>query len=148
VTAAKAARPQRYGVAFWIERPDGTVLLRRRPPKGLLGGMMEVPSSEWRAVPWPLAEALPTAPLEATWRRLPGTVNHMFTHFRLELIVVAARVAAGVVAPGVWCPVNGLSGQALPTVMKKIVRLALGSGEWQGSGDRSPTAVGSVIGRN
>ncbi|MBI3673627.1 MAG: A/G-specific adenine glycosylase [Rhizobiales bacterium] len=43
----KPALPVRRGVAFWIERADGAVLLRRRPEKGLLGGMMEVPCARW-----------------------------------------------------------------------------------------------------
>ena len=48
----------RYGVAFWLTRADGAVLLRRRPEKGLLGGMIEIPSTPWRAEPWTLAEAI------------------------------------------------------------------------------------------
>jgi A/G-specific adenine glycosylase len=127
VKVQKYSRPQRYGVAFWVQRPDRSVLLRRRPLHGLLGGMMEVPSSEWRDTPWTLAEALPGAPLPADWQRLPGVVIHVFTHFRLELAVVAARAAADAKAPGGWFPIDQLSQQALPTVMKKIVRLALAS---------------------
>src|SRR5579875_1285161 len=50
--AAKPERPLRYGVAFWITRPDGAVLLRRRPERGLLGGMIEIPSTPWRERPW------------------------------------------------------------------------------------------------
>ncbi|MFD1333830.1 A/G-specific adenine glycosylase, partial [Methylopila musalis] len=45
--SAKAARPQRFGVAFWVERADGAVLVRARPPKGLLGGMTEIPTGAW-----------------------------------------------------------------------------------------------------
>src|SRR5229473_1724527 len=49
---AKAEKPLRRGVAFWAVRPDGAVLLRRRPERGLLGGMMEVPSTPWRQASW------------------------------------------------------------------------------------------------
>ena len=55
--AEKPERPQRYGVVFWLTRPDGAVLLRRRPEKGLLGGMIEVPTTPWRDEPWGEAEA-------------------------------------------------------------------------------------------
>ena len=54
---AAAAKPVRFGVAFWTMRRDGAVLLRRRPEKGLLGGMMEVPSTPWRGAPWDEDEA-------------------------------------------------------------------------------------------
>ena len=37
----KSEKPTRHGTIFWIERPDGSVLVRRRPQRGLLGGMMD-----------------------------------------------------------------------------------------------------------
>ncbi len=60
--AEKPDRPLRYGVAFWLTRADGAVLLRRRPETGLLGGMIEIPSTAWRAEPWTFAEAIAAAP--------------------------------------------------------------------------------------
>lgn len=121
----KAERPTRFGVAFWTQRADGAVLLRRRPEKGLLGGMLEVPSTGWRDGPWPLAEALSGAPAGADWRALPGRVDHSFTHFHLHLTVAAGRVARPETAPGMWCPLDRLAEQGLPTVMRKVVRHAL-----------------------
>ena len=47
VKAEKATRPTRRGNAFVAVRDDGAVLLRQRSPKGLLGGMAEVPGSDW-----------------------------------------------------------------------------------------------------
>ena len=118
-------KPLRRGVAFWLVRADGAVLLRRRPERGLLGGMMEVPSTPWRAEPWPLAEALALAPVAgASWQALPGLVRHTFTHFTLELAVIAARVGAMAAAAGLWTQPQDFAAQALPTVMKKVVRLA------------------------
>src|SRR6185437_7680927 len=52
----KPERPLRFGVAFWLTRADGAVLLRRRPEEGLLGGMIEIPSTPWREQPWSFAE--------------------------------------------------------------------------------------------
>jgi A/G-specific adenine glycosylase len=118
---APAPRPVRYGVAFWTVRADGAVLLRRRPDKGLLGGMMEVPSSAWRAEPWGETEALAHAPLRAKWRRVPDLVRHTFTHFHLELAVLAGRAGARAKAEGVWVPQRRLGEQALPSVMKKVI---------------------------
>ena len=81
--APKAARPIRHGIGFWAVRPDGAVLLRRRPERGLLGGMIEIPSTEWRGQAWPEgpAAAARHAPAPAEWRMLPGMVRHTFTHF-------------------------------------------------------------------
>jgi A/G-specific adenine glycosylase len=126
----KPERPLRHGVAFWLTRPDGAVLLRRRPEKGLLGGMTEIPSTSWRAAPWSLTEALQVAPAAAAWSPLPGTVRHGFTHFQLELAVVAGVGNAD----GIWSPVERLCDHALPTLMKKVIRhaisvLAFGSSE-------------------
>ena len=125
--APKKAKPMRRGVAFWIERPDGAVLLRRRPENGLLGGMMEIPSTEWRA--GSAAPAREQAPVAARFRPLSGAVRHEFTHFKLELSILLGRAGAGTKAPvgALWCPVDRLGDHALPTVMKKIARHALDS---------------------
>ncbi len=121
----KPLKPKRHGVAFWAARQDGAVLLRRRPAKGLLGGMMEVPSTDWRAAPWTLAEARRAAPVPAQWLLLPGTVRHSFTHFDLELQVLVGTSRSGAAkAAGVWVQPEGLGAQALPTVMKKIIAFA------------------------
>ncbi|MFO0995628.1 MAG: A/G-specific adenine glycosylase [Alphaproteobacteria bacterium] len=119
----KKARPLRRGVAFWAVRSDGAVLLRRRREAGLLGGMMEIPSTDWRAGAWTHEAARPLAPLPARWRDLDGIVRCGFTHFDLELTVLAARVPNGRAAPKgtFWWPLDRLGEQALPTVMKKVV---------------------------
>jgi A/G-specific adenine glycosylase len=142
--AARPERPQRYGVAFWLTRADGAVLLRRRPDRGLLGGMVEIPSTAWRGTPWALDEAVQAAPAPAVWSLLPGTVRHGFTHFRLELAVAAAAAAAPV--DGLWSAVDRLGEYALPTLMKKVVGhavsalLAAGQESEAKSGRSSPAA--------
>src|SRR5207244_9439644 len=87
----KPERPLRYGVVFWLEREDGAVMLRRRPERGLLGGMIELPSTPWRELTWGGAEAVEAAPAATEWTALPGTVQHGFTHFRLELALMTGR---------------------------------------------------------
>jgi A/G-specific adenine glycosylase len=119
--AAEPERPQRFGVAFWLVRADGAVLLRRRPERGLLGGMTEVPSTSWRTEPWTIAEAVQAAPAAADWAPLPGTVRHGFTHFRLELAILAGHGTAN----GIWSPIDRLGEHALPTLMKKVARHAI-----------------------
>lgn len=125
----KAERPTRYGTAYWLEA-DGRVLLRRRPDKGLLGGMLEVPSSPWTertdggVDEFPLPDEL----VAAGWRAADGQVQHVFTHFRLELRVMTARLnARHDVVDGIWAPIAKLDELALPSVMRKIARHALDS---------------------
>jgi A/G-specific adenine glycosylase len=111
------------------------VLLRRRAETGLLGGMMEVPSTEWREAPWSADEAGAQAPVTASWRPLPGMVRHGFTHFRLELEVWTARAPGGVagaagaagagLVEGRWTRPGDLGAVALPTLMRKVVGHAL-----------------------
>ena len=130
VKSPKAERPVRRGDAFVIVRilgGDPHILLRRRKDKGLLGGMMEVPCSEW------LANAdVATSPLDENWKE-GQTVQHTFTHFHLEMRVLAARHdtvrPAAEAFGGDWAALENLSDFALPTVMKKAVAsglLALG----------------------
>ena len=120
--APKKAVPTRRGVAFWVTREDGAVLLRRRPEKGLLGGMMEVPSTQWAAR---VKNAEAQSPLAAEWRKLKGVVEHTFTHFHLELSVWhAEKVIDGVLRDDGdyrWTKREALDGEALPTVMRKVV---------------------------
>ena len=120
VRRPKGTRPIRHGIAFWVERSDGKVLLRRRPESGLLGGMMEVPSTPWRAETWAKEEAVGEAPLKSRWRELPGIVRHVFTHFELRLTVLCGRAAASRPAKGIWCRPDHLYAYALPTLMKKV----------------------------
>jgi len=123
---AKPERPTRLGTAFWALRKDGAVLLRRRPDKGLLGGMMEVPSTPWREDgEWSIEDAATHAPAASDWRPLPGLIKHTFTHFHLEIRVVTGIIRKPELALGLWCPLEGLQAQALPSIMRKIVKHAL-----------------------
>lgn len=123
----KAKGVLRRGAAFVALRAgDEAILLRTRPPEGLLGAMAEPPTSAWEPDYDP-ARALLDAPLDARWKRLPGAVRHVFTHFPLELTVFSARLAPGEPAPeGMrFTPLAELSSEPLPGVMKKVVAHAL-----------------------
>jgi A/G-specific adenine glycosylase len=123
----------RRGAAFFVRRADGAVLVRTRALHGLLGGMTELPTTEWTPEFDP-ARAIDEAPrlfLEgndtAAWRQLPGRVTHVFTHFPLELVVYAASVTARTPAPpGMrFLTSDALEKAALPTVMRKVLALAM-----------------------
>jgi A/G-specific adenine glycosylase len=129
---AKAERPIRRGTAFVVLRADGAVLLRERPPKGLLGGMLETPSSPWIAAERNGMADFEHAPLKAQWREVPGLVEHIFTHFHLQLAVYRAEVPVDAEVTSAaspercrWVHVRDLHGAALPSVMRKVLAHAL-----------------------
>ncbi|WP_323989236.1 A/G-specific adenine glycosylase [Nguyenibacter sp. L1] len=122
--APRAARPVRHGAHFRATDAAGQILLRRRPASGLLGGMLELPGTEWRAEPWAESEALAHAPLPGPWRQA-GRVTHVFTHFTLHVDVYAARIGrfpnSAAQAGGLVFAARDLDGLALPSLMRKCL---------------------------
>ena len=122
--AAKKAKPQRRGTAFWIEH-DGRVWLVRRPGRGMLGGMRALPSGPWTDDDPGLAEA----PVAAAWRDA-GSVAHVFTHFALDLRVMTATLAADMIANilrGEWWPIDRIGEAGLPTLFARAASRAIAS---------------------
>ena len=127
--APKREGQLRCGAAFVVFRSDARVLLRRRPDKGLLASMMEVPGSEWTH-DFDQSRAQRSAPrlrAKVQWQRLRGTVRHVFTHFPLELVVFAAQVPRATTAPkgARWVKIDELRDEALPNLMRKVLAHAL-----------------------
>nr|WP_232372809.1 A/G-specific adenine glycosylase [Acuticoccus mangrovi] len=122
VKAEKKPRKVWQGVAFVPVRSDGTILTRRRPERGLLGGMSEAWGSPWGDAP---ADPFAHAPFGAPWRPAGG-VTHVFTHATLTLDVFVAEVGEGAATPtgGTW---QAPAAAGLPTLMKKVVERALGA---------------------
>jgi len=119
--ADKAKGDLRKGAAFVVLRDDA-ILVRTRPDKGLLGGMTEVPTTEWSKT-FEVGDALDAAPVTAKWRRLPGVVTHVFTHFPLELVVYAGEIPSRTRAPAGmrFVPLAEAGGEAFPNVMRKVL---------------------------
>jgi A/G-specific adenine glycosylase len=126
VKQKKAAGAVRRGAAFVALRADGAVLLRTRPAKGLLGGMAETPTTEWSAN-FDGADIGRDAPFKASWRTANQPVRHVFTHFPLELTVLATRLPKGSDAPeGMrFTPLTRLDDEPLSTVMRKVIERGL-----------------------
>jgi A/G-specific adenine glycosylase len=108
VKPPRMARPRREGVAYWLEH-DGSVLLVRRPERGLLGGMLALPTEG--------------APAEAEWREA-GAVDHVFTHFELSMRLLCAETDAP--ADGIWWPVERIGEAGLPTLFAKLAERGSG----------------------
>jgi A/G-specific adenine glycosylase len=119
---AKKPKPTRHGFVYLVRREDGAWLLETRPDKGLLGGMLGWPGSEWNDAP---TEA---PPISADWQDIGQEVRHTFTHFHLILRLRIAHVAQNT-APdrGEFMDSNRFRPSDLPTVMRKAYDLASAS---------------------
>jgi len=107
---ARAPRPHRYGVAYWIES-SGQLWLIRRPSRGLLGGMAALPGDDWTDARLAAVNAI-------------ATVRHVFTHFSLDLLIVPRAETFG---DGWWHPLDRLNEAGLPTLYRKAVETTLAS---------------------
>ena len=128
--AAKKTGELRRGAAFVVTRGNA-LLVRSRAENGLLGGMTEVPGSDWIAAQDDKAARKQAPALQGVtrWQRKAGVVTHVFTHFPLELVVYTATAPANTRAPdGMrWVPIATLKDEALPNVMRKVIAHGLGN---------------------
>jgi A/G-specific adenine glycosylase len=128
--APRPQRPMRRGAAFFVRRQDGAVLVRTRPEKGLLGGMVELPGSRWSA-DFDEAEAPCQAPIKARFHKLEASIGHVFSHFALRLSIYVAVVEGDKRAPSGyrWTPARDLDNEAFPGVMRKVIEAVRRSGK-------------------
>ncbi|MFN4112917.1 MAG: A/G-specific adenine glycosylase [Sphingomonadaceae bacterium] len=119
VKAAKKARPERRGTAFWIERA-GAVWLVRREGRGMLGGMRALPDDGWSA----RADGSGEPPLAGEWATV-GAVRHVFTHATLDLTVLRYAGPGSPGGAGEWWPLDRLEDAGLPTLFAKAAARAL-----------------------
>jgi len=122
VKSPKAEKPVRRGAAFVIQNQKGEVYLQKRPDKGLLGGMSEVPGTDWTARQDGLT-GIKALPFKGEWN-LAGTARHTFTHFHLQLEVWHCT-SNDYQGNGWWTTLATLGEEALPSVMKKAIAVAL-----------------------
>ncbi len=116
----KKPKPTRFGIAYIARRDDGAWLLETRPDKGLLGGMLGWPTTEWGDAP-PDQE-----PVSADWLEIDTQARHTFTHFHLILRVQTTWLPFHAVPDrGQFIPAETFSPDALPTVMQKAYTLAV-----------------------
>lgn len=117
-------KPVRFGTVYIARRTDGAFLLERRPDKGLLGGMLGWPGSEWVEGETPEHHA----PVDVQWSVLPTEARHTFTHFHLRLRVMTAQVPVDHLPKvGSFIEARDFSSKDLPTVMRKAFDLFSGA---------------------
>lgn len=134
VKPPKKAKPLRRGRFFWIEQ-DETLLLVKRPPKGMLGSMRALPDDKWAAG----TNGHGQPPFDGNWQLHENVVQHSFTHFSLEVDLAVYQSDKIVINKGdnndaklgpglndaIWWPIHGIEDAGLPTLFAKAVRWAL-----------------------
>ena len=110
----KSPKPKRLGHVYVLVGPDRTVLTETRPDRGLLGGMMGLPTSSWSG-----ELGLPKFPSQGSWEEI-GEVRHVFTHFGLTLKVWRARADNCAQTTPIKIALDHL-----PSVFAKALKLAL-----------------------
>ncbi|MEE8371627.1 MAG: A/G-specific adenine glycosylase [Sphingomonadales bacterium] len=119
-----APKPHRRGRAYFLHSGDEALLVRR-PDKGLLGGMLCLPSGSWLEHEVELGNG---APVDGDWVDLEERVSHSFTHFHLSLSVATLALPLEAERPeGEWVRMEEILKAGLPKVMEKAVSLALAS---------------------
>ena len=113
IKPAKQAKPTRYGHVFVLMGKEGSVLTERRPDKGLLGGMLGLPTT-----PWTGEFGAPDFPAHCGWMER-GEVRHVFTHFALTLKVWRADEPKRKFDTSLTQAADGL-----PSVFVKALKLA------------------------
>ena len=115
----RASLPERSASFIFIS--DGQhLLLERRPPSGLWGGLLVPPEGEIHTVLTRHA-VMPLAIQELE------PLKHSFTHFRLTLQPVLCRVEAWhpLAEPGrEWLPIRQAADAGVPTPIRKLIKLA------------------------
>ncbi len=115
----KKPKPVRLGYVYVARQVDGAVLLETRPDKGLLGGMLAFPTSDWSDAP---TEA---PPFEGDWDDPNLEVRHTFTHFHLRLSIRTARAPQDTSPQrGEFLPRALFKPSSLPTLMRKAYDLS------------------------
>ena len=118
----KKPKPVRHGTVYLGRRADGAWLLETRPEKGLLGGMLGWPGSDWVDTSLPHPDSTP--PARGDWEEIESDVRHTFTHFHLILRVMTAELPHHAEPyHGTFKPLSDFKPTDLPTVMRKAFDL-------------------------
>lgn len=115
----KAAKPQKHGYVYFVRDGQRRILFERRAEKGMLGGTIGLPTSEWTQKD--IERTHPPFILNPMGTKI--IVRHSFTHFDLELAGQAAIAAEALDPRFFWADEAQARNLGLPTLFKKAFRL-------------------------
>ena len=111
----KTQKKQKNGAVFILTDKQNRLFIRKRPGRGLLSGLWELPWTEDG-----------TFPFAADWESTGKAIRHIFTHIdlTLELYQSASAAPEEFEKSGIFVPREKLSEYAFSTLMKKVLKAA------------------------
>ncbi len=131
------AVPRRKRIAMLVIVSTGEVLLEKRPPTGIWGGLWSLPEIDEDADP---QIALGGWGLTASKIEALEPFEHAFTHYTLD--VFPWRIEVDKAAPlaaqraAIWLPLAEITGAALPSPVRRLLKLV--SDTTFSNGDKKP----------
>ena len=121
---SKLKKRKKYSRAYIFYNEKNEILVRKRSSKGMLPSMLEVPNDNWvknknQLVHDKIIKNIKNKMLSK------GSVEYSFSHFNLETEVFYVIVKKNIFKDQKWLKINNIDKVELPTVMKKIVSLAI-----------------------
>ena len=133
----KRSAPARRQTAMLVIVSNGEVLLEKRPPSGIWGGLWSLPEAPARTKPGQVA--LRAWGLEVVRARKLEAFEHAFTHYTLEVTPWRVDVKRGARIAGeraaTWLALSETSTAALPAPVKTLLaKLSRSASAASGSG--------------
>ena len=123
ISKSKSKKIQ-YTRSYVCINENNEILVRQRPSKGMLASMLEVPNDNWMTEKNLLKKDNEIKKIKKRFFK-KGSLKYSFSHFDLYSDIYFTRIKKNNFANGRWLRVSRYNKSQLPTVMKKIVKLAL-----------------------
>ena len=117
-------KPIKYTRAYVLINEQDEILVRNRPSKGMLASMLEVPNDNWVENKKLLSHDVIITKLNTKLEH-KGSIEYSFSHFDLETDIYYGTIKKNKISKANWIKKISYSKSGLPTVMKKIVEIAI-----------------------
>ena len=121
---SNSTKRKKYSRAYILYNEKNEILVRKRPSKGMLASMLEVPNDNWVINKKSLVRDKIALKIKDKMQS-KGSVEYSFSHFDLETEVFFTKVKKNIFTNQKWIKKSNINKAGLPTVMKKIVKVAL-----------------------
>ena len=115
---------KKFSRAYIVSNEKNEILVRKRPAKGMLSSMLEIPNDKWVKNKKNLVQDKIIFNINSKLES-KGFIKYSFSHFDLEIEVFISKVKKVLFTDYKWIKKNKLENSGLPTVMKKIIAFVL-----------------------
>lgn len=121
---SNSTKRKKYSRAYILYNEKNEILVRKRSSKGMLASMLEVPNDNWVINKKSLVQDKIVPTIKGKMQS-KGSIEYSFSHFDLETEVFFTKVKKNIFTNQKWIKKSNINKVGLPTVMKKIVKVAL-----------------------